>query len=84
MEEDFLKEYELLCQKYKMGLRGCGCCYSPWLNEIGEINYNEKLNKVLIGGDGFWKERELEGTLEERDKKYLEKTIDEYFKEGDK
>lgn len=28
----FLREYELLCQKYEMGLTGCGCCGSPILN----------------------------------------------------
>lgn len=81
MEKNFLKEYELLCQKYKMGLQGCGCCQSPWLNEIGEVNYNEKINRVFIGGNGFWNEKELEGTLEEKDKHLKDKTIDEYFEE---
>ena len=82
MEEAFLREYEALCQKYKMGLQGCGCCYSPWLNKIKEVNYNERLDKVFIGGDGFWNEKELEGELEEKDKCLKDKTIDEYFKEG--
>lgn len=49
-EIEFLKEYELLCQKYKMGLQGCGCCGSPYLNDLTDINYNEKLNRVLIDG----------------------------------
>lgn len=48
-EEQFLKEYEALCQKYQMGLWGCGCCGSPSLNDINDINYDEKLNKVFIG-----------------------------------
>ena len=25
LEFNFLQEYEKLCQKYKMGLCGCGC-----------------------------------------------------------
>lgn len=28
---EFLKEYNKLCQKYGMGLEGCGCCGSPSL-----------------------------------------------------
>ena len=31
MEEEvkkFLEEYEKLCQKYEMGIVGCGCCGS--------------------------------------------------------
>ena len=63
-EKEFLKKYELLCQKYKMGLKGCGCCGSLYLNEIDEINYNEKINKFFIGGDGS----------------IYGKTIEEYFK----
>ena len=81
MEKEFLKEYEVLCQKYKMGLQGCGCCTSPWLNDIGDINYNKKFNKVFIGGNGFWNEQELEGELEEKEKYLKDKTIDEYFEE---
>ena len=49
----FLKEYELLCQKYKMGLRGCGCCGSPWLcsnfnqnGNIDNINYDSVTNII--------------------------------------
>lgn len=50
----FLKEYEKLCQKYDMGLCGCGCCDSPFLTikdescelgyrlELGNVNYSEK------------------------------------------
>lgn len=81
-EEEFLKEYELLCQKYKMGLIGCGCCGSPSLNNIYEINYNEKLNKIFIGGNGYW--HELYKSVDECDdyckNSYEEeKTIEEYF-----
>lgn len=38
---DFLVEYEKLCKKYKMQIRGCGCCDSPYLDEIGNIKYNK-------------------------------------------
>ena len=79
IEKQFLKEYELLCQKYKMGLKGCGCCHSPWLNHIEDVNYNEKFNKIFIGGDGYWNEVEFKGELEEENKKLKDKTIDEYF-----
>lgn len=83
--EEFLREYEKLCQKYKMGLCGCGCCNSPSLDsneenvdEFHDINYNTTLNKVFINGDGFWHKRALEGDI---DKWQLEKekTIDEFF-----
>lgn len=58
-EKEFLKEYELLCQKYKMGLCGCGCCGSPYLNEIDDINYDYELNKIIINHktiDNYFKE----------------------------
>jgi hypothetical protein len=69
IKKEFLKEYEKLCQKYGMGLRGCGCCNSPWLElseekntyEICDVNYDSKKRIITIG--------------------YYEKTIDEYFEE---
>lgn len=79
MEEEFLLEYEKLCQKYKMGLKGCGCCGSPFLNDICDINYNEKFNQIFIGGNGFWNEQKQEGKLEKGEEIYLDKTIKEYF-----
>ena len=54
----FLKEYELLCQKYKMGLAGCGCCSSPYLVKDedyvpieGYIDYLPSKNKIKIGNE---------------------------------
>jgi hypothetical protein len=71
--KEFLVEYDKLCQKYHMGLVGCGCCGSPSLrydrnyyknNEddesIDDINYNYVVNKVFIGSDGFYTERLIE------------------------
>ena len=48
----FLREYQTLCQKYKMGLRGCGCCRSPYI-QIGDkaeydINYDYETDKIKI------------------------------------
>lgn len=85
-EKEFLKEYELLCQKYKMGLVGCGCCGSPYLDSINCINYNEKLNKIFIGGKGSWHEKyKSVDECDEYEKEIFnkEKTIEEYFKESE-
>lgn len=64
----FLEDYKKLCQKYKMGLRGCGCCGSPYLDSdhyniddsVDDINYKAKENTVTISY----------------------KTIEEYFNEN--
>ena len=51
--KNFLKEYEKLCQKYEMGLVGCGCCGSPALVDkkgftiYDDVNY--KNNRIYIG-----------------------------------
>ena len=73
-EEQFLREYEKLCQKYRMGLEGCGCCESPYLvgdtkADIGYINYNYQLNKIIITKN--WGNEDVG----------KEKTLDEYFME---
>lgn len=51
--KNFLEEYEKLCQKYKMGLVGCGCCGSPQLvDEKGFTiydNVNYEYNETNIG-----------------------------------
>lgn len=82
-EEQFLKEYEKLCQKYHIGFQGCGCCGSPCLEDIEFINYDKYFNKVFINGNGFWHKLEKEGRIEnEVEKRCLkeEKTIEEYFR----
>lgn len=46
---EFLKEYEKLCQKYGMGIEGCGCCGSPFIgSQVSDINYYENENIVKI------------------------------------
>lgn len=64
--KEFLKEYEKLCQKYGMGIRGCGCCGSPYLVLYGEkdITYIDNVN--------------FEDNIVKVD---FNKTIDEYFEE---
>lgn len=76
-EQLFLKEYEKLCQKYKIGLKGCGCCGSPYLNDINEINYNEKFNKIIINGQGYQKENpnDYENITEYYIDEYFEKKV---------
>ena len=88
----FLKEYSDLCKKYKMGLRGCGCCGSPYLEFgikcsecINDINYNSELDEVFIGSDGssrVW----VKNNPDKEDKYFTEqakltKTVKEYIKE---
>lgn len=50
--KEFLEEYEKLCQKYKRGLAGCGCCGSPQLvDEKGFAiydNVNYEYNQINI------------------------------------
>lgn len=56
----FLEEYEKLCQKYEMGLVGCGCCGSPSLVDkngftiYDDVNYEN--NSVNIGYTPWKKE----------------------------
>lgn len=96
--KEFLVEYDKLCQKYHMGLCGCGCCGSPFLryddkyyrNEedesIDDINYNDVVNKVFIGSNGFYTERLIEidkaNYIEWNDyynNALKEKTVETYF-----
>ena len=57
--KNFLEEYEKLCQKYEMGLVGCGCCGSPALVDkkgftiYDDVNYEN--NRINIGYKS-WKE----------------------------
>lgn len=66
----FLKEYEKLCNKYKMCIDGCGCCGSAFLtdwtsddfeyiDELKNIHYCDDKKIVLIDNktiDGIQKE----------------------------
>jgi len=99
--KEFLVEYDKLCQKYHMGLDGCGCCGSPYLiydenyyknNEydesIANINYNNVVNKVFIGSDGFYTEKLIETDKanyikwnEYYNEALNEKTVETYFEE---
>lgn len=66
----FLREYEKLCNKYKMSLEGCGCCGSAFLTDWAS--------------DGFGYIDELENIHYCDDKKIVlinNKTIDDIQKE---
>ena len=65
---EFLKEYEKLCRKYKMGLAGCGCCGSPYLVKdedyvpiLWDIDYLPSMNKVRIEDETIKQHFEKEG-----------------------
>ena len=83
----FLKEYQTLCQKYKMGLEGCGCCGSPFIeidNEcLHHIDYDYKTDKVKLYDDNERKEVELDTYIEnflENHKEYKdEQEMDNYL-----
>lgn len=52
---DYLKEYESLCKKYNLTIDGCGCCGSPFIDnvkfdedEIYEINEIKLENNKLM------------------------------------
>ena len=33
----FLNEYKTLCLKYNLHIDACGCCSSPWLNDVTNV-----------------------------------------------
>jgi len=35
-ESDFLTELEILTRKHGIAIGGCGCCGSPWLEELSD------------------------------------------------
>lgn len=41
-EDEFLKELTQLTKKYKIEIKGCGCCGSPYLKNIETIKENSK------------------------------------------
>ena len=67
-KQEFLNELTALTKKYKISIDGCGCCGSPYLNEIEIISDKSKYvigpNKSYDGeddlrftqpDDNFWK-----------------------------
>jgi len=49
-KEKFLKEYEILCKKYKIIIDGCGCCGSPFIyseKEMQDGNFEEELKENI-------------------------------------
>lgn len=46
----FLQELTALSDKYEIYIEGCGCCGSPWLNDLkSEKNYDN----LTYGQDGY-------------------------------
>lgn len=39
----FLHELTLLCDKYGIFIKGCGCCGSPWLDDIKDCKLYDNL-----------------------------------------
>ena len=70
---DFLVEYEKLCKKYKTQIMGCGCCDSPYLDEIGNIEYNK--NKLSFDLQ-YWNEESQYITYSNIDLKKLKEIIE--------
>lgn len=42
--QHFLKELTILCDKYGFYIQGCGCCGSPWVNDIKNNKDYDNLN----------------------------------------
>ena len=70
---DFLVEYEKLCIKHEMFINGCGCCDSPYLDEIGNIECN---NNKLSFDLQYWNEESQYITYSNIDLKKLKKIIE--------
>ena len=58
--ENFLKELAELTKKYDIAIGGCGCCGSPYLDDLktndikpfGDcLSYNEKLEVYEVDND---------------------------------
>ena len=47
----FLEEYEKICQKYRMGLVGCGCCGSPALVDKATITGKKQDQGTLVNNE---------------------------------
>ena len=45
-KKSFIKEYEKLCDKYKMFINVCDLCNGPWVERICEYNLTE-YDKIL-------------------------------------
>lgn len=39
----FLKELTDLCDKYDIYIKGCGCCGSPWLDDLKDHKLYDNL-----------------------------------------
>lgn len=64
---NFIIEYEMLCQKYKISIDGCGCYGSPFIFNkdftLDNIHYDKEENKLIF-----------DGTLDFKNKKFFRDT----------
>lgn len=45
----FLQELTKLTDEYKIAIKGCGCCGSPWLEDY---EYGETYNDLYLNTEG--------------------------------
>lgn len=55
--DEFLKELSELTKKYELEIGGCGCCGSPWINDLKKegcdverLFYDDKKQKYKLRG----------------------------------
>jgi hypothetical protein len=47
-ERNFIIELEALSRKYKLQIAGCGCCGSPRVEKIAEVDLEPEAGYVLV------------------------------------
>lgn len=50
----FLKELSALTRKHKISISGCGCCGSPYLQEISDEDASDAEYEVLGNPERLW------------------------------
>lgn len=64
-QDDFLRELSALSRKHNIAIGGCGCCSSPWIEPLANLDPDGHyvLNKGYVGelryilpGDYYWKD----------------------------
>ena len=91
-ESDFLTELEILTRKHGIAIGGCGCCGSPWLEELSDkrlaltytYHYSDKvLWDNLDSEENIQRERVMQ-EAESKRKIQRESDVELYSKYGNK